>query len=114
MPRQGDGELVVQDVVLRFEVGGLQREDVGEGGGRCAAGEGGEEGVRAEELGQARGGEGVLGRDVECGAGEPVGRGELRGEEEGEEELGLAGAAWEGVVSRWLSGGWRASGTSRL
>ena len=53
VPREGDGELVVQDVVLGFEVWGLQGEDAGEGGGGR---EGGEEGVRAEELGEARGG----------------------------------------------------------
>ena len=39
----------------------------------------------------------MLGGDVERGAGEPVGRGKLRGEEEGEEELGLAGAAGVGL-----------------
>lgn len=50
-----------------------------------------------EELGQAGGGEGVLGRDVEGWAGEAVGREELGGQEKGEEELGLAGAAGGGV-----------------
>ena len=30
--REGDGERVGQDVVLRFQIGGLQSEDAGEGG----------------------------------------------------------------------------------
>ena len=55
-------------MVLGFEIGGLDTENTVEGGsGR--AGKGGEARMRAEELGEARGGECGLGRDVEGGAG---------------------------------------------
>lgn len=32
VPRKCDGELVGQDVILRFQIGGLQSEDAREGG----------------------------------------------------------------------------------
>lgn len=32
MTCEGDGELVGEDMILRFEIWGLQREDSGEGG----------------------------------------------------------------------------------
>lgn len=96
MAGERDGQLVGEDVVLGFEVGGLEGEDVGERGGIVGIGGGEEEVVGLEELGQTRGREGVLGRDVEGWAGEAVRRGELGGEEEEEEELGFAGAAGGG------------------
>ena len=86
MPCQSDGQLVGEDVVLGFEVGRLEREDTGERrrwDGGVRRGDGGEEGVREYQLGEARGGKGVLGGYVERRAGEAVGGGELGGEEEG-------------------------------
>ena len=72
----------------------------------------GEERVGGGEGGEARGGEVGFGGEVERGTGQAVGRGELGGEEEGEEELGFAGAAVDRSVRRlpmvW-SGGDRTS-----
>ena len=49
MPRDGDGQLVAEDVVLGFEVGGLDAEDALERGlGRF--GERGEQRVLSEKL----------------------------------------------------------------
>lgn len=63
VPREHDGELVGEDVVLGLEVWVLEGEDAGEGEGRRGGCEGG---VGGEELGEAGCGEGVLGRDVEA------------------------------------------------
>ncbi len=75
---KGNGELVGQDVLLRFEIGGLEGEDFGQRRGR---GPNGEERVGAEDLGETVCGEGVFGRDIQGWAREAAGRGELRGEE---------------------------------
>lgn len=48
----------------------------------------------------------MFGRDVEGWAGEAVRWGELGGEEEGEEELGFAGAAGGGLVGWGGEGDW--------
>ena len=80
----GNGELVTEDVLLGLEVRGLDAEDAGkrwEGG--VVIREKGEVGMSGEYLGEAGGLEGTFGGDVEGGAGDPVGCGELDGEEEG-------------------------------
>lgn len=68
MAGEQDGELVGEDVVLGFEIGGLDAEDAGKGG-FGGVGEGGEVEVAAEELGEAGGWERMFGGDVDGWAG---------------------------------------------
>ena len=60
MGSEGVRELVEEDVILGFEVGGLEGEDAGEGGGG-RGGVVGEGEVCGEDLVEAGGGEGVFG-----------------------------------------------------
>lgn len=77
VPLEGNGELVVKDVILRFEVRRLEGEDLGE---RRRAGMSGEKWMGAKDLGQAGGGEWVFGGYVDGGAGEAMRRRKLAGE----------------------------------
>lgn len=54
--------------------------------------------MRAKYLGETRGGKGMLGGNIDGRARKAVRGGKLRGDEEGEEELGFPGAA-EPVLS---------------
>lgn len=85
--RKCDRELVGQDMILRFEIGGLQSEDAGEGGRGWM---GKEARMRRKKLGQTGRGKRVLGGDVERWAGEAVRCRELGGEKERQEELSFA------------------------
>lgn len=80
-------------MVLRFEVGGLEGEDLGERGRRRVIGK---RRVLLEELGKPGCGEGVFGGYVYGWAPQAVGRRELGRKEEGKKELGFAGAAENG------------------
>lgn len=80
MAGEEDGELIGKDVVLGLEVWGLKGEDLGERGFFVTGWKGGEKGVGAEELGEARGGKGMFRGYVDGGAGEAVmGRRKLSG-----------------------------------
>ena len=63
MSGEQDGELVGEDMILGFEIWGLDAEDTGEGW-LAGGGKGGELGVAAEEFGEAGGGEEMFGGDV--------------------------------------------------
>lgn len=101
------GDLILEDVVLGFQVRGYGAEDVverwAEGGINLLDGR-----VGGEDLGETAGGEAGLGGNVEGLLGEAVRRRKLDGEAEREEELGLSGAGF--ACDFGDGGGWNAAG----
>lgn len=87
MPADRDGDLEMEDVVLRLEIGSHDANNSVKGGfGVC----GEENGMRLQELRESSRRKGTFSGDVEDAARESSRSWQLRSEEKGEEEEGLA------------------------